>query len=38
MEKRADVWLSRTHAFQAGREVERLMYDTTGGGAGHPLL
>ena len=32
-EERADVWLSRTHAFQAGREVVRLMYDTIGGSA-----
>ena len=33
IEERADVWLSRTHAFQAGREVVSLMYDTIGGSA-----
>lgn len=33
IEERADVWLSRTNAFQAGREVVGLMYDTIGGSA-----
>lgn len=32
-EERADVWLSRTNAFQVGREVVTLLYDTVGGAA-----
>ena len=32
-EERADVWLSRTNAFQAGRKVVSLLYDTVGGAA-----
>jgi alkylation response protein AidB-like acyl-CoA dehydrogenase len=33
VEDRADVWLSRTHAFQTGRDVVRILYDTVGGSA-----
>ncbi len=32
-EERADAWLSRTHAFQSGRKVVSLLYDTVGGSA-----
>jgi alkylation response protein AidB-like acyl-CoA dehydrogenase len=32
-EDRADVWLSRTNAFQAGRRIVSLLYDTIGGSA-----
>jgi alkylation response protein AidB-like acyl-CoA dehydrogenase len=32
-QERADVWLSRTHAFQAGLEITRLVYDAVGGSA-----
>jgi len=32
-EERADAWLSRTNAFQAGRKVVSLLYDTIGGSA-----
>jgi len=32
-EERADVWLSRTNAFQTGRKVVSLLYDTIGGSA-----
>lgn len=32
-EDRANVWLARTNAFQAAREVTRLMYDAVGGSA-----
>jgi alkylation response protein AidB-like acyl-CoA dehydrogenase len=32
-EDRADAWLSRTNAFQAGRKVVSLLYDTVGGSA-----
>ena len=32
-EERADAWLSRTNAFQAGRRVVALLYDTIGGSA-----
>ena len=32
-EERADAWLSRTNAFQAGRRVVALLYDTVGGSA-----
>jgi len=31
--ERANVWLSRTNAFQAGRKVVTLLYDTLGAGA-----
>lgn len=33
VEERADVWLSRTNAFQTGREIVSQMYDTVGGAA-----
>ena len=33
VEERADSWLSRTHAFQKGRDVVSLLYDTIGAGA-----
>lgn len=33
IEERADTWLSCTFAFQTGREVVNLMYDTIGGRA-----
>ena len=32
-EERADVWLARTNAFQSGRRVVSLLYDTIGGSA-----
>ena len=32
-EERADAWLSRTHAYQTGRRVVALLYDTIGGSA-----
>lgn len=32
-EDRAHAWLSRTHAFQSGRKVVALLYDTIGGSA-----
>lgn len=32
-QERADVWLSRTNAFQAGRQITRLLYDAVGGSA-----
>ncbi|MGI9327126.1 MAG: acyl-CoA dehydrogenase family protein [Pseudomonadales bacterium] len=32
-EERANAWLSRTNAFQAGRQVVSLIYDTIGGNA-----
>lgn len=31
--ERADVWLSRTNAFQSAREVTRIVFDLIGGGA-----
>lgn len=31
--ERSDVWLSRTNAFQASRDVARLLFDAVGGGA-----
>lgn len=31
--ERADVWLSRTNAFQSARKVVTLLYDTIGAGA-----
>lgn len=33
VEERADSWLSRTHAFQTGRDVVSLLYDTIGASA-----
>lgn len=33
VEDRSDAWLSRTNAFQAGRKVVSLLYDTIGGSA-----
>lgn len=33
IEERADVWLSRTNAFQTARDVVSLLYDTVGGSA-----
>ncbi len=33
VEERADVWLSRTNAFQSARRVVGLLYDTIGGSA-----
>lgn len=33
LEERADAWLSRTNAFQTGRRVVSLLYDTIGGSA-----
>ena len=32
-EERANAWLSRTNAFQAGRRVVQILYDTIGGSA-----
>lgn len=32
-QERADCWLSRTNAFQTGRQVVSLLYDTIGGSA-----
>ena len=32
-EERADLWMSRTHAFQTGREVTSIIYDAVGGSA-----
>lgn len=31
--ERADLWLSRTNAFQSARDIARLLYDAVGGGA-----
>lgn len=33
IEERANLWLSRTNAFQAGRDVTRILYDAIGGSA-----
>lgn len=33
VEERADVWLSRTNAFQTGRQIVADLYDTIGGSA-----